>query len=82
MCFAEKYCGLRIFACLEPTFTEVGCLADWRPRLADGLAALELQGGWRSQSTTVSTALPRPCHGWQWALLVAVDTDSTVQSTR
>jgi hypothetical protein len=44
MCFAEKYGGLRAFACLAPTFTEVGWLAERRPRLVDGLAALELQG--------------------------------------
>jgi hypothetical protein len=44
MCFAEKCGGLRTFACLAPTLTEVGWLAERRSRLADGLAALELQG--------------------------------------
>ena len=44
MCFAEKYGELRTFACLAPTFVEAGWLAERRPRLEDGLAALEQQG--------------------------------------
>ncbi len=47
MCFAEKYGVFAekhgTFACLAPNFVEAGWLAERRPRLEDGLAALDLQ---------------------------------------